>query len=114
VFLDPDNEIREEVSRRPAAEYAFVDELDPFIHRGQTLVVYQHQTRARDMRTQTRVWLRRFGQRWHTSSACAIVFRLRLVRAYFVLPAERHRRVLQERVQHVRERWGSLRGVCGR
>ncbi len=112
VFLDPDNGLKEETpggearGKSAAAEYAFLDELDPFIRRGQSVVVYQHQTRAGDMKTQARTWLGRFAQRWEWFSAWAFIFRLGLVRVYFVLPSERHGDVLRERGQYVGERWG--------
>ena len=96
-----------------AAAYAFLDELDPFLRRGQSLVVYQHQTRSGDMKTQVRGWLTRMGREWSMSPMWAIIFGLGLVRAYFVLPAERHRQVLQERVQHFRERCGRYVDLIG-
>ncbi len=112
VFLDPDNGLKEQTpggearAKSAAAEYAFVDELDPFLRRRQSLVVYQHQTRAGDVKTQARTWLRTLGQDLGVSPAWAIIFRLGLVRVYFVLPSERHREILRQRGQYVGERWG--------
>jgi hypothetical protein len=119
VFLDPDNGLKGETSghearaNRTAAEYAFLDELDPFLRRGQSVVVYQHQTRVGDMKTQARTWLRMLGQNLNVSPPWAVIFRLGLVRAYFVLPAERHREVLWERGQNLRDRWARYVELVG-
>lgn len=45
IFLDPDNGVRHdsgEKHKNMAPKYAFEDEIDSFLERGQTVIVYQH------------------------------------------------------------------------
>jgi hypothetical protein len=101
VFLDPDNgfagkSIKQQTAR--SNKYVFLCEVQAFLERGQSLVVYHHQTRRRGgLELEIAHWRSELNQ-IGVSDSHAIVFCKGSVRTYFVLPADRHRAVLLQRV----------------
>jgi hypothetical protein len=98
VFCDPDNGVagtRARKYNRKSIKYVFVDEITDWLHRGQSVVVYQHQRRM-PLENQISEQLREFGE--YRSSGWALSFHRQSLRVYFVLPAtESHRAMLRER-----------------
>jgi len=99
VFCDPDNGIassRISESSTQASKYALASEIDTHLDAGQSVIVYQHQTRRKGgVEAEIQHWAARFVPR--CPSAFAVVFRPYSVRIYFVLPSECHRHLLRER-----------------
>ena len=100
VFLDPDNGLEVSVGayQPRGPKYAFFEELRAFVQRGQSVVVYHHiarrgsakdQISGRMAQIEDRLACRPFALLYHRGSA----------RAFFVLPAERHRDVLSSKVE---------------
>lgn len=90
VFVDPDTGLAggERLQRTAdAAKYAFLSEIEDHLQAGQSVIVYQHQTRrAGGVAAEIDHWLSRFTPR---HPACfALVFRKFSVRMYFVIPSD--------------------------
>jgi hypothetical protein len=98
VFMDPDNGIAAK-SASPNSirgnKYVFPYELEPYVRRRQSLIVYQHQTREKiDHLVASKLARLSFlgiERPW------AWIFRRRQVRVYFVLPAAAHEEKLADR-----------------
>lgn len=95
VFLDPDKGLRERAQGSKGTEvYVFYDEVQDYVQRNQSVVVYQHFQRDRDWPRPGLEALRlRTGVNW----AWTLVFRRRGCRAFFVLPTADHRDPLADR-----------------
>ncbi len=109
VFADPDNglataAVRPHHIRSP--KYAFFDELEPYLDRGQSLVVYHHLHFGAPTEAQVRERLVQIGER--LGLAFALRYRPGSARAFFVVPSEGHREVLTERAQRLAQHpcWG--------
>ena len=103
VFLDPDNGLECKVSRydrKRGGKFVYMDEMTPYIERGQSVIVYQHLNRICSAEAQIHGWItliqkqlgkthRIFGLRWHRSSG----------RVFFVISAQQHRPWLIERAK---------------
>jgi hypothetical protein len=110
IFIDPDNGLEiNSVNRLRALgpKYAYLDDLEPFRERGQSLVIYQHVNRTAPVTEQSR---RRCGQlRSHfgIDSVFAVRYRRGSGRLYIVVPAARDEAVLRDRTQSLLESsWG--------
>ena len=108
VFLDPDNGVAGKSVKKyspKSVKYAFLNEINDWLNRHQSVVVYQHQ-RRQPLERQIGEQLREFGE--CGSSAWALSFHRQSVRIYFILPAtERHRALLQERSKvFLESQWG--------
>lgn len=111
VFMDPDNGIAGKSAvgtSNVGQKYVFLEELAPYIARGQSVVVYHHQTRERGGVAAQIVRL--FAELETLGGAgkpLAMIFRRRSVRVYFVLPAPAHESRLRERAREfVNGPWG--------
>ena len=103
VFIDPDNglEVRSVPRHRKGGpKYAFIDELRPWAKGGQSLVVYQHigrrgtaEEQVRGRLAQLRCGLGDAGEPF------SLLYRRGTLRAYLVIPAPEHRRLLLERAK---------------
>ncbi len=100
VFFDPDNGLAGKsvsVRSKAAQKYIFIDELAPYIERGQSVVVYQHATRQKGgIEATVAGWLSRFGDAIRPASAWAMTYHRQQARIYFVLSSATHRRTLEE------------------
>ena len=101
TFADPDNGF--EVAVKPhqprGPKYAFFDELLPFVRRGQSLVVYHHIGRRGSAVDQVHTRLAQIETRLKPESdALALLYHRGSARAFFVIPADRHRGTLLRRI----------------
>ena len=104
VFLDPDNGLEVKVGpyQKRGPKYAFFDELLPFLRRGQSLVVYHHVARRGSAMDQVRDRLAQIKDRLG-HEAFALLYHRGSARAFFVIPAQRHREVLFSRTNGLLE-----------
>ena len=110
VFLDPDNGLattRMEAEGRRSQKHAYLDEVSPFVKRGQTVIIYQSYWRGDGDRRQTEV------RRWRDERLRELDLdeRPRVVgttdRAFIVLPATRHAKHIDNRLRVCWDRWSS-------
>jgi len=105
VFADPDNGLQcKSVGpyHRLGPKYAFYDDLLPLIERDQTVVIYHHACRQGSADAQIMERLRHLGLRRPTARCiCALRFRRGNSRAFLVVPAAAHERVVRLRVKQL-------------
>ena len=104
VFVDPDNGIGSTTQgySRLGAKYVLVDELLPYIDRGQTLVIYHHLNRKASAETQIKDRLAQVRQNLRASAgAIALRYRRGSARILLVCPSLVHRRVLADRITKI-------------
>jgi hypothetical protein len=113
VFMDPDNGFAgrsADPTRAKAPKYVFPDELAPYLQRGQSLVVYHHQTREKGGLAATVPLTFQMLRSLGFEHAWAFVFRRVSVRLYFILPAPAHVAILEERSANFLDtEWGERR-----
>ena len=100
VFVDPDNGIAGKTvvsSKRNAAKYVLLEEIADYVQRGQSVVIYHHQTREKggvesqiDKRLPPLLALRGVAEAW------ALIFRRQSVRAFIVVCCKKHRKRLRD------------------
>jgi hypothetical protein len=103
VFFDPDKGLEvKSVSphTKTGAEYVFEAEIQPFLDRDQSIVVYQHMNRAGCVGDQVRKGISRLRKLANDREGWAISFHSYSVRIYFVLPSTKHGPILQERTRN--------------
>ena len=110
VFLDPDTGLRDSLDRDNArrTEYAYLDEVSKFPDSGdhKSIVVYHHLGRRRHDEQITE-WLALLRQQFPRRSPFALRFRPYSPRAFLVLPARAHERLLLKRANaFLQTRWG--------
>jgi hypothetical protein len=110
VFMDPDNGLGRDPADSGAingAKYVFSDELRPYFQRGQSLVIYQHQTREKGGLEAMLPRIFRNLRSLGFDSVWALIFRRSSVRVYFVLPAPAHLAILADRSEKFLDtEWG--------
>ena len=96
-------------SRGP--KFAFYDELSPYLRRGQSLIIYQHTGHTLTAEVQIRMRMSQVSRHMaDIDPPYALLYHRGRSRAFIVVPAEAHSRILLERAQQfVRGRWGQLR-----
>lgn len=109
VLLDPDNALElceRDEKEQLSTKHAYLDEVRPFVQRGQTVVTYQSfgqgrgDTRAKQVR------------RWHDECLTKLSLEVppRIVktstRAFIILPATHHAEHVVDRLDVLVERWG--------
>jgi len=110
VFMDPDNglpgpSVHSGATKGP--KYLFPDELKPYRQRGQSLVVYHHQTREKGGLATTVPQKFQILHSLGFEQAWALVFRRVSVGVYFILPAPSHVAILEERsTNFIETEWG--------
>jgi len=103
VFFDPDNGLECQIgpSRKKGPKYVFFDELDPFVKRGQTIVVYQHANRRCRIDEQIQRRLEEIKRRLTPiSHPLALVFHRWVCRMFFIVPNDKHSEIFQSRTNH--------------
>ena len=92
VFVDPDNgfEVRVGPYQRRGPKYVFFDELLPYLERDQSLVIYHHIGRHGSAWDQIRERLAQIHSKLGRE-AFALLYHRGSARAFFVVPAPRHR-----------------------
>ena len=99
VFIDPDNGIASENTPLGSPQHVLPYELDRFYDRGQSLVIYHHLARA-DALTQIKGLSERLrGELDLPRSPLALWYHRGTARVYFIVPHERHRAVLENRLK---------------
>ena len=99
LFLDPDNGIHAGAMTGEPRElkWARVDELRAYLGRGQSLVVYHHLGRSAPHVEQIESWRQTLHEEFGLSQPpFAVRFTRGRARAFFVLPADPHRDVLEQ------------------
>lgn len=110
VFVDPDNGLEVGTMRhhKRGPKYVYFDELRPYVQRGQSVVVYQHISRARSAAEQINARLSQLSTK--LSCPCdpfALLYHRGTSRAFFVVPGKGHRDILARRADRlVRGPWG--------
>lgn len=110
VFVDPDNGLEASSTTRYAPtgpQYLFYDELGAYLDRGQSLVIYHHIGRQGTAESQARERAGELRKALNLSSKPdTLLYRRGSVRAFFIVPAERHAHLLRGCVQSlVRRAW---------
>jgi hypothetical protein len=104
VFADPDNGL--EVPSVPrlsnrGPKYVFLDDLEPYARRAQSLIVYQHLGRRGSTEQQVDAALARVGERLQCATPFALVYHRGTARAFLIIPAERHEDILRARADRL-------------
>ena len=92
VFVDPDNgfEVKVGPYQKRGPKYVFFDELLPYLERNQSLVIYHHIGRRGSARDQIRERLTQLSSKLGCE-AFALLYHRGSARAFFIVPAPRHR-----------------------
>ncbi len=103
VFVDPDNGLETEKRReaKTGPKHVYYDEIEPYVSRGQSVVVYHHLGRYRggheqEIRDRLRALVANLAL---PEPPFAVRYRRGTSRAFFILPASRHAAVLKRRVE---------------
>jgi len=109
VFLDPDNGIEcKSVGRTdlPGPKYVYWEEIESFVDRGQSVVVYHHLNRSCPSTEQVEKLQTEFCKRMPDDfKTSVIIYRRGTRRAYFVVAAAEHRVVLVNELSRMLARW---------
>lgn len=107
VFLDPDNGLKLE-GQGSSPKHAYLSELERYLDRGQSLVVYQHSDRSESVDEQIKRRVSRVRQALHDKyEVFALRYKRGTSRAFFVIPQAQHRNIIKNRAaQFVKGRWG--------
>lgn len=106
VFLDPDNGIECLSVKRTGnkgPKYVFWDEINAFVKRGQSVVIYHHLNRSSKHPKQIEDMLGRMRDRFVNGfEVSAVKFRRGTSRAYFVIASPQHKDLLRQRLEKIR------------
>jgi hypothetical protein len=106
VFLDPDNGIEcVSVTRtnNKGPKYVFWDDLDAFVGRDQSLIVYHHLNRNGSHSSQVEAMRRSMNERFgHGFETSAIIYKRGSGRAYFIIASPQHKELLSQRLSKMR------------
>jgi hypothetical protein len=106
IFLDPDNGIECASVKRTGnkgPKYVFWDEIDTFVERGQSVVIYHHLNRNGSHPKQVEDKLKQISERFANGfEASALTFRRGTSRAYFVIASPHHKDLLHQRLAKIR------------
>ncbi len=105
IFLDPDNGIECATAKRTGAKgpkYVFWDEIDSFVERGQSVVVYHHLNRTNSHFQQVEDKLRQMSERFGNGcESFAVTFKRGTNRAYFVVASSARKDILRDRLEQI-------------
>lgn len=113
VFLDPDNGIRASdhgggPGRARSPKHAYLDELLPYVDRGQSVIVYHHADRSAPVTDQARRRLDDLARELAVGPLAAVRASRGSCRLFLVVPGEDHRALLTSRLEHIeRSPWRS-------
>ena len=102
VFVDPDNGITENSIqfRKNGPKYVFMDDLSQFYGRGQSLIIYHHLARWDNAYNQIAYFADRLKECLKLPYLPPSLWYHRgTARAYFIVPHERHKAVLEKRLE---------------
>lgn len=101
VFFDPDNGLATDRMRvgYGDSKHTFIDELRPSVRDGQSVVVYHHFSRNGSHADQLKREARRIAERLALPELpLALRYRPWSPRAFFILPSDRHRELIEARI----------------
>jgi hypothetical protein len=106
VFVDPDNGIEcptyKRISKK-GPKYVFWDDLDAFVERGQSVIVYHHHNRDGTHPQQVERILGKMRSRWTAGATIsAATFKRGTNRSYFIVAAPQHNLLLNQRLEKMR------------
>lgn len=112
VFLDPDNGLEPPsvaLRHKGAIKYAYLEEVEQWIKRGQSVVVYHHLGRIGGKHeAQIANWRDRLQDQLNPADTFVVRFHRSNSRAFFVLAAEAHKDILRQRTDALlRSPWGA-------
>lgn len=102
VFVDPDNGLESGTRRHEklGPKYVYLDELSPYLVRGQSVVIYHHLGRRGSAKHQLQERFRQITERLQPSTgAFALLFRRGTLRCFFIVPTEVHRDILTQKAR---------------
>jgi hypothetical protein len=109
VFLDPDNGIECKSVERTALtgpKYVYWDEIESFVDRGQSVVIYHHLNRSCSSTEQVERLKNEFCQRVpENCNISKIIYRRGTRRAYFIVMAARHRAGISDQLSNILTKW---------
>jgi len=110
VFLDPDNglEVR---STSPCSKrgpkYVFLEEIEPYIARKQSVVIYQHVSRQGTAEEQVRSKVKQLREELCVHNTMALYYGRGTARVFFVLASHKHSKILRRKTEKLLGgRWG--------
>ena len=116
VFLDPDNGIAGKVLpwRKKGPKYVFMDDLESFYSRGQSLVIYHHLGRHKPAVEQIGILSNALKSKLDlTHAPYALRYRRGTSRVYFIISQEKHRDGLKNRIESfLQTPWQSHFEIC--
>ena len=101
VFVDPDNSISETADplRKNGPKFVYMDDLRQFADRGQSLVIYHHLGRRGKAPQQIEYWVKALQSNLNLLRLpWSLWYHRGTARAYFIVPQERHKSVLESRL----------------
>jgi hypothetical protein len=105
VFVDPDNGIECKTKRtaKKGPKYVYWDDVDAFVERGQSVVIYHHLGRTGGTHLeQVENKLRQMNERFENGyESNAVIFKRGASRAYFIIASPRHKYLLRQRLVKV-------------
>jgi hypothetical protein len=108
VFLDPDNGIECASVKRTAKKgpkYAYWSDIDAFVERGQSVVIYHHLSRIGSYPEQVEDKLRQMNERFQNGfEASAVTFKRGASRAYFLIASPQHKDLFHQRLGKIGSR----------
>ena len=101
IFVDPDNGLEAGTKRhlKWGPKYIFFDELEPYYKRGQSLIIYHHTSRRGTAEEQVRERLAQIEERLNSGGTFALLYHRGSSRAFLVVPSEKHKSILTEKVE---------------
>jgi hypothetical protein len=113
VFVDPDNGLRRSDHATPshrskAEKHAYLDELRPFVDRGQSLVAYHHADRSAPVAVQAERRMADAAEQLGVEPLAAVRASRGTTRLFLVVPVPAHRDHLTARLHDLeRSRWAT-------
>jgi len=105
VFLDPDNGIASDnlkTSAKKAPKFIFVSDIEPYVERGQTIIIYHHIGRHKGLTAEKQAWILREKLIEHFDNrqkVWPLLYRRGTCRIFFIIPSESHEKILSQRLE---------------
>lgn len=111
VFVDPDNGMRSKTDRtKTGCKYVFLNEIEQIYRRGQSVIVYHHLGRIGKGEDQIKGWVENLKSKLSLrSKPIGLWYHRGAARAYFIIPAARHKDQFERRAaKFLNGPWGAL------
>jgi hypothetical protein len=105
VFFDPDNGIASDSlkpSAKKAPKFIFFPDLNPYIHRGQSIIIYHHIGRHKDLTAEKQSMLlsEKLIQYFkNCDKVWPLLYRRGTCRVFLIIPAKSHEKILEQRLE---------------